>query len=230
MQILRSFSMVVLGFSLLACSGGGGVEGDSCVSTRDCAGGYNCRGLRCTLGNFGAPVTGKECVALQCAIKTDCLGSQECRGGQCVCTADTDCAGQYCLNGKCVQCTSDTHCGANVCMPNNVCGPKCDNDFACPAFYKCSSGKCSYAGCTTHRECIWALDDATAVCDTKTTPATCKIPCQSHFDCSAGAHTGYNQLTCAGGYCTSIGCDSVEDCRAGNPQIKFGYECRTVTP
>jgi hypothetical protein len=81
-------------------------------------------------------------------------------------------------------------------------------------------------GCATDRECVRVTDDATARCVLQETPPVCKVPCTTHFDCTAGGAHNYNGQTCSGGFCEPVGCENDAECHAQFGQSTYGVACR----
>lgn len=186
--------------------------GESCTHSGQCGGGLICFNMRCTTGTAGFKPTGKVCVRTECQTNQDCNGQQKCTAGKCVCTVDADCGfGLRCNAGSCVRCVIDTDCGNNQFCDTGACRPTCTNNGDCADFYACTTGRCTFVGCTQDKQCALAIKDVRAKCDT--TAKTCFLPCEGDSECGGLTNGSWFGLVCAEGRCTNVGCDTDFDCQ-----------------
>jgi hypothetical protein len=180
----------------------------SCESTR----------IACEAERDAGTTGGFNCTTYEatCVCKTE---ARACESGKCKikCVQDSTCtilggAGK-CLGGTCAACATDTDCrtgGAaadSVCV-SGKCQPPCQGDGDCPNFERCLQGQCKEGGCQTDRECIAATKNVESKCGTD---GKCVTPCQTDLEC--GNPKGYSFMSCVGGQCVYMGCDSDKDCR-----------------
>lgn len=218
-----------------------GGRGESCRSRVDCADGLVCTDKVCSEASFKLTATGKECVTLQCRTSEECcptcanlkaqcdagvtsfcdqytaaLKKWSCSDNKCenVCTTNSDCSSYHCAGGRCVDCVEDDDCkGASQCNGSDcfciksLCQPKCSADRDCGALQACQSGACVHVGCSTDRECVAYTRDARALCKDK----ACQVPCATDSECDSPY--SYDFMSCVKGNCTSIGCESNDECR-----------------
>jgi len=197
---------------------------DSCTTDADCGGTCNNRTCNCNNPLYAPsnPICSDEDCTDICELR--------CQDERCVqdtsCDEDIDClirGLQHCTSGgQCVECetaTADTDCDGDgeVCT-DGECVVPCEKNEECPLFHQCQSGDCVETGCTSDRECILAFstggssqDARLSKClpsDADPTINTCKVPCENDAACPRDFEV------CSAGYCTFIGCESNEDCRA----------------
>lgn len=199
-------------------------SGNFCTTSADCSG--TCTSRNCACDNalydpINVICDDPDCIDI-CTLR--------CNEERCVrdtsCAMDSDCfinGLQHCTTGgQCVECeaaTEATDCtGEGEECRDNVCVVPCMKNEECPLFHQCQAGDCVPTGCSSDRECVLALSSGGSSQDarlSKCLPSDqdasiniCKIPCENDAACPNDFEV------CSAGFCTFIGCETNEDCRA----------------
>jgi hypothetical protein len=140
------------------------------------------------------------CQCSRACDDTVCVASVDCKN-------DLDCGGSgvlRCFAGKCAQCANDGDCsGASACV-GGLCRGGCERNEECPIFYACEGHQCAHVGCQSDRDCFFESGSARSRCVNH----ECRTPCEDDSVCPLPFHG------CVEGYCTFIGCEDDDQCRA----------------
>lgn len=165
---------------------------------------------------------------IACSTAADCSqgtpgwdeDNYQCDGGKCVyqgCNGDTECQAQG--NYVCkAQGTATEYClpGCSTADDCNLGTPDFDADN-----YACDGGACVYQGCNSDAECqqkgsFLCRDTAAALLPGFEGVSTCVPACSTADDCNqgGGAYDADN-YDCIDGACIWTGCNSSDECGAG---------------
>lgn len=146
-----------------------------------------------------------------------CECNQECVDEVCVaaaqgCETNEECGSTqtpFCVNNRCSQCGEDVDCaGAGTQCVEGVCMAACAIDENCPLLHACQDSVCVDTGCTSDRECVFALSNSLAAC----VDGDCSVPCDDDADCAGGEQNGFE--VCEEQRCVFVGCENDAECRA----------------